>query len=396
MKKFLFIVAAAILMLIGSCKKVDDQMPANQIPTDTEFTDGEIVPGQYVVLLKDGVTSVKSSKFSYKDAQEYMRSEMQKILAVSGIGEKEPLHVYTAGAEGFAVKLSDNESASLKNNPLVLGVWPDKLIMLKRPSTKPSPSPEGQVTPPGITKVGGGVTYTGNNKVWIVDTGIDLDHPDLNVDAADGMTFVKRTTTPDDDNGHGTHCAGIIAAKDNDIEVVGVAAGATVVPVKVLDRRGSGYMSDIIKGIDYVLSKEGTAGDAVNMSFGGGTYEPLDIEVEKLGDKGLFVAIAAGNSADDASKYSPANAEGTNIYTVSACDNNLNWAYFSNYGSPVDYCAPGVNILSLYKGGGTATMSGTSMAAPHMCGVLLVTNGHPHSGGYVVDPNGNSVAFVHE
>ncbi len=372
-------------------------MPANQIPTDTEFTDGEIVPGQYVVLLKDGVTSVKSSKFSYKDAQEYMRSEMQKILAVSGIGEKEPLHVYTAGTEGFAVKLSDNEAASLKNNPSVLGVWPDKLIVLKRPSTKPSPTPETEVTPPGITRVGGGADYTGTNKVWIVDTGIDLDHPDLNVDATDGMTFVKRTTTPDDDNGHGTHCAGIIAAiKGNNIGVVGVAAGATVVPVKVLNRRGSGYMSDIIAGIDWVIDN-GKSGDAVNMSFGGGTYEALDIEVEKLGDKGLFVAIAAGNSADDAIKYSPARAEGPNIYTVSACDSNDNWAYFSNYGSPVDYCAPGVNILSLYKGGGTATMSGTSMAAPHMCGVLLVTNGHPHSDGYVNgDPDGNPDAIVHE
>ncbi len=83
-------------------------------------------------------------------------------------------------------------------------------------------------------------TYTGTKKAWIIDTGIDLDHPDLNVDAAIGKTFVTRTTTPEDDNGHGTHCAGIVAAIDNTVGVVGVAAGANVVPVKVLDKRGSG------------------------------------------------------------------------------------------------------------------------------------------------------------
>ena len=96
-------------------------------------------------------------------------------------------------------------------------------------------------------------------RAWIIDTGIDLDHPDLNVDAASGKTFVTRTTTPNDDNGHGTHCAGIVAAIDNTVGVVGVAAGAKVVPVKVLDKRGSGAMSVIIAGVDCVTAN-GCAG----------------------------------------------------------------------------------------------------------------------------------------
>ena len=107
------------------------------------------------------------------------------------------------------------------------------MFVLAKPGTSPTPLP-AQVTPPGINIVGGGATYSGDNKVYIIDTGIDIDHPDLNVDAGSGKTFVPRTTTADDDNGHGTHCAGIVAAINNAVGVVGVAAGATVVPVKVL------------------------------------------------------------------------------------------------------------------------------------------------------------------
>ena len=246
------------------------------------------------------------------------------------------------------------------------------------------------------TIVGGGTAYSGTNKVYIIDTGIDTDHPDLNVDAGSGKTFVPRTTTADDDNGHGTHCAGIVAAINNDRGVVGVAAGAKVVPVKVLDKRGSGLMSTIIAGVDFVTAN-GIAGDAVNMSLGGGAYTPLDTKVIGMGAKGLFVALAAGNESDDAENHSPARADGTNIYTVSACDKDRVWAYFSNYGDHVDYCAPGVSVLSTYKGGALATMSGTSMAAPHVCGILLATGGKPKSDGNVTgDPDGDPDPIVHK
>ncbi len=233
-------------------------------------------------------------------------------------------------------------------------------------------------------------------KIWIIDTGIDLDHPDLNVDGASGKTFVSRTTTPDDDNGHGTHCAGIAAAIDNTVGVVGVAAGAKVVPVKVLDKRGSGAMSVIIAGVDFVTAN-GVVGDAVNMSLGGSPYEALDLKVVAMGAKGLFVSLAAGNESDDANNHSPARANGLNIYTISACDVNDTWASFSNYGNPpIDFCAPGVSILSTYKGGTLATMSGTSMAAPHACGVLLITGGNPDFNGYVKnDPDGNPDKIIH-
>ena len=121
---------------------------------------GDIIPGQYVVLLKDGTTSLKLAKLGYKEAQVLMRSEMLKVLSASEISEKEPLQVYTASIEGFAVNLSEKEAMALEKNQGVLGVWPDRMITLAKPGTNPTPLP-AEVTPPGITRVGGGATYTG-------------------------------------------------------------------------------------------------------------------------------------------------------------------------------------------------------------------------------------------
>ncbi len=395
MKKTLFFALASLLIIAGSCERDREE----SLPADDQllvsFSDGDIIPGQYVVLLKEGVTDVKSAKLSYADAQIAMLGEIPKILQVSGIVARKPIQVYATLQEGFALKLSPDEASALEKNPGVLGVWPDRMVVLAKPVSPPVTQP-AQVTPPGITIVGGGATYNGGKKAWIVDTGIDLNHPDLNVNTALAKTFVTRTTTAEDDNGHGTHCAGIVAAKNNTIGVVGVAAGAEVVPVKVLDKRGSGAYSTIIAGVNYVAAAA-SDGDAVNMSLGGGVYEPIDLAVVAMSEEGLFVALAAGNESDDANNHSPARANGTNIFTISACDNNRIWASFSNYGNPpVDYCAPGVSIYSTYKGDAYATMSGTSMAAPHACGVLLVTGGNPTTSGYVVnDPDGNPDPIIH-
>jgi len=396
MRKIFFLLVAASLLMLGSCDRTSYDMQQNEEQSFVKTTDGDVIPGQYVVFLKDGATAIKAAKLSYPEAQVMMKSEMIKILTSSEISPREPLQVYTAGTEGFAVKLNDEEAEALKNNESVLGIWPDRMFMLARPAPAPVPQP-AQTTPAGITRVGGGATYTGTKKAWIIDTGIDLNHPDLYVLVTAGRTFVSRTTTPEDDNGHGTHCAGIVAAKSNTIGVVGVAAGAPVVPVKVLDKRGSGAYSVIIAGIDFVIAN-GVAGDAVNMSLGGGVYEPIDIKVVAMGAKGLFVALAAGNESDDANNHSPARANGANIYTISACNSSDVWAYFSNYGNPpIDYCAPGVSILSTYKGDAYATMSGTSMAAPHACGVLLATGGHPGFDGYVTgDPDGEPDPIIHK
>jgi len=392
MKKLLLSVAAAALLL-GACERAPEPIVQED---DFVKTSLEVIPGQYVVLLKGDFGYVKSEALSYEEAQLAMTDVTKNVLAKAGIYDRQPLQVYSAGIQGFALSLNDSEVAALEKNPNVRGIWPDMMFIMARKPPAPV-DPPAETTPPGITRVGGGATYEGNFRAWIIDTGIDLDHLDLNVDEDNGISYVPRVTSPNDDNGHGTHCAGIVAAIDNTIGVVGVAAGAPVVPVKVLDKRGSGAYSTIMAGVDYVTAN-GVAGDAANMSLGGGVYEPLDLKVVAMGAKGIFVALAAGNESDNANNHSPARANGDNVYTISACDVNNFFASFSNYGNPpIDYCAPGVYILSTYNNGGLATMSGTSMAAPHACGVLLATGGNPTTSGYVSgDPDGEPDPIIHE
>jgi subtilisin family serine protease len=164
--------------------------------------------------------------------------------------------------------------------------------------------------------------------------------------------------------------------------------------VKVLDRRGSGSYSGVIAGVDYVAANA-SPGDAANMSLGGPVSTALDQAVLNAASKGIKFAIAAGNESQDANNSSPARVNHQNVFTISAIDQNDVFASFSNYGNPpVDYAAPGVSIFSLYKGGGTTTMSGTSMASPHVCGLLLM--GSIHSDGFAVgDPDGNPDPIAH-
>ena len=175
---------------------------------------------------------------------------------------------------------------------------------------------------------------------------------------------------------------------------MGVAAGATVIPVKVLGSRGSGSNSGVIAGVDHV-ARNGNRGDVANMSLGGGVYAPLDDAVKAAANTGIIFALAAGNESTDANNSSPARANGANIYTISAMDINDNFASFSNYGSPVDYCAPGVAVNSTWKDGGYRSISGTSMACPHAAGVLLVSGGNPSTSGSVNgDPDGNADSII--
>jgi subtilisin family serine protease len=173
-----------------------------------------------------------------------------------------------------------------------------------------------------------------------------------------------------DCNGHGTHVAGTIAARDNTVDVVGVAPGAPLTGVKVLGCNGSGSTSGVIKGIDWVTANA-QAPAVANMSLGGGASQSLDDAVRNSAAAGVFYAIAAGNDGANACNSSPARAgAGTNngIMTVAATDSNDIEASWSNYGSCVDIWGPGVSILSTRRGGGTTTMSGTSMATPHGTG----------------------------
>jgi len=302
-------------------------------------------------------------------------------LQKKGVGVK---NTFKHSIKGMTVKMScDKAQAKFGDDPSIVSFTPDGIVSISK--GKPGGGgggSQGQTTPWGISRVAGPVDGSGRT-AWVIDTGIDLDHADLNVDASRGFSaFTKgRNAGMDDGNGHGTHVAGTIAAINNDIDVVGVAAGATVVPVKVLDSRGSGSWSGVLGGVDHVAAN-GNPGDCANMSLGGGYSQDLnDAVISAAQSSGVVFAIAAGNEGQHTSNVSPGSANHSRIYTISATDSNDNLASWSNYGvPPVDYAAPGVSILSLKAGGGTTTMSGTSMASPHACGILLM--GTPRTDGY--------------
>lgn len=350
----------------------------------------------YIVVLNDAELNAELAKLKgYEKKQEAVKAVSAKLLKRAGITDGEVEHVYGTALQGFSLKIPPGQLKKLQDDPSVSYIEEDQVIYLIQPDIKingkPQPTPPSESIPWGIARVKGGVSGA-SGKAWVIDSGIDLDHPDLNVDKANSKDFTGSRNGAEDENGHGTHVAGTIAAiAGNGIGVVGVAAGAKVVAVRVLDRRGSGYNSWVIAGVDYVAANA-ASGDVANMSLGGGISTTLDAAVlnaSTYSNKNIYFALAAGNESDDANNHSPARANGPNIYTISAMDIKDNWASFSNYGNPpIEFCEPGYSIFSTYKGGAYATMSGTSMAAPHAAGILLlgsIKNGGTVSG----DPDGN-------
>ena len=271
MKKLFFLLLAGSMLF--SCTNDDIQNQTGDLQAKSGVT-SEIIPGKYIVIYNDAgikkAARIASQSGNQVIAPENIRELTSQVLHDAEIAERTPEQAYASALKGVAIELTENEADKLALSPNVKGVYPDMMVNFGLPDVsingKPAPQPVAQSTPWGITRIGGSADGTGKT-AWIIDTGIDMNHPDLNVDQTRGINFVTTSALPDDDNGHGTHCAGIVAAKNNNLGVVGVAAGATVVPIKVLNRRGSGAYSAIIAGVDYVAAK-GQAGDAVNMSLG--------------------------------------------------------------------------------------------------------------------------------
>ncbi len=324
------------------------------VPAPVTGPSGAVVPGRYIVVLRaDGASkNAAATLAAVEDAS----------------GADVALRYDGAALLGFAGDMSGAEAAAIAADPRVAYVEPDRVVALGKPTGGGGSQPT-QTTPWGITRIGGARDGAGKT-AWVIDTGIDLDHPDLNVDVARSRSFVSTESTPEDLEGHGTHVAGTIAALNNSIGVIGVAPGARVVAVKVLNRRGSGSYSEIIAGVNYVAGAA-ASGDAANMSLGGGASQALDDAVIAAAGRGIRFALAAGNSSADATTSSPARANGPNIWTVSAIGQNDCLASFSNYGTPVDVAGPGVGVYSTTKGNAYTTLSGTSMASPHIAGLLL-------------------------
>jgi subtilisin family serine protease len=397
------LVAAISFSLIG-CETDSIQEPVAEIENVT-FKNAEPIDGQFTIVFNDdysgrmpALAKVKS-KDEYKAQMNTLKGNILNEFKNINLDQEAIQSTYGHALKGFTAKLSETQLEALKSDPRVKSIEQDQTLSITPYKGKPGGGGGGntdpQEVPYGTVRVNGGTT-TSSHTAWVIDSGIDLDHPDLNVDVNRSVSFLTGSPSnqsPDDQNGHGTHVAGTIAAIDNTIGTVGVAPGTMVVAVRVLDRRGSGSNSGVIAGVDYVAAN-GSNGDVANMSLGGGVSTALDNAVISAAGTGVKFVLAAGNSSTNANNSSPARANGNNIYTISAMDINDNWASFSNYGNPpIDFCAPGVAVKSSWKNGGYNTISGTSMAAPHAAGVLLLGTASD-SGTVNGDPDGNADKII--
>lgn len=311
----------------------------------------------------------------------------------------------------FTVRLTAAQAEALSRRPGVLGVEQDQVVTLVLPDQREvdalrKPGGGSSTTPSeildwGVQQVWGGSDrrneFQGKtffSKVFVLDTGISGSTQDLNYNISMSRDFTSSASGFYDKNGHGTHVAGTIAALANGRGVVGVAPGVTVIAYKVLNDRGSGTISGIVNAIDAMIAVA-DVGDVANMSLGAGFSKALNDAVLKAatGDKKILFSIAAGNSYADVDGYSPASIGDSSkgIFTVSAYASNGRNASFTNYdnfgGTDADnvaYAAPGVGIVSLKRDGTTTTLSGTSMAAPHVAGLLVLggTNAFHSSPGF--------------
>ncbi|GMM29607.1 proteinase B [Martiniozyma asiatica (nom. inval.)] len=351
------------------------------------------IPNSYIVLLKDSVSDeqfnfhqlwvndIQVQSFAILDTQDAdaFKSDLSAMKFETengGIG-----HVYSsAGFKGYSGMFTSEVIEILRLHPDVAHIEQDSEVYAIDASTQTG-------APWGLSRIshrkslglgnynkyiydsiaGDGVT------AYVIDTGVNVDHKSFGGRATWGAT-IPSGDADSDGNGHGTHCAGTIGSED-----YGVSKNADIVAVKVLRSNGSGSMSDVVKGVEFAANshikasknaKKGFKGSTANMSLGGGKSPALDQAVNAAVSAGLHFAVAAGNDNADACNYSPAAAN--KAITVGASTLSDSRAYFSNYGKCVDIFAPGLNILSTYIGSESATaiLSGTSMASPHVCGLL--------------------------
>ncbi|HHB1693865.1 TPA: S8 family peptidase [Acinetobacter baumannii] len=312
-----------------------------------------IIKNQYIVILN------KDAGPSKDFAQNIAKQHAGKVL-----------QSYDTVLKGFAIYLPDTAGAAfieaMKKNPHVLSVESDTIVNIDA-TTQSNPDwgldrIDQKALPLNSTysylQTGSGTT------AYIVDTGILSSHQEFSGRVLSGYTAISDGNGTTDCNGHGTHVAGTVGGT-----TYGVAKSVNLVPIRILGCDGSGASSNVIAGLDWIL-KNGKKPAVVNMSLGGATSSSLDSAVENLYNNGYVMVVAAGNSNTDACTSSPARV--SKAITVAATDNTDTRASYSNYGSCVDIFAPGSQINSSWIGSNTATkiLNGTSMATPHVAGVV--------------------------
>jgi subtilisin family serine protease len=356
----------------------------------------EYVSGRYIVIFHD------RPELAQRTVSEMAVSKGMKITHVYD-GEEHPF--------GFAGEFDDQSVARLRLDPRVAHIEQDQIVRVHAKPIVPSksgrlneqastrglivrPKPKGTpVIPPqtiswGMVRINaasssaksGDGSGSVNVDVAVIDTGIDLKHPDLKL--MGGRNFTSGGFgNYGDGYGHGTHVAGIIGALDNSFGVVGVAPGARLWSVRVMDNTGTGLMSGVIAGVNYVTSIAKTI-EIANMSLGGSESKALSLAMDKAIAAGITFVVASGNESTDCRTSSPANSLNKGLITVSGMNQDGSFASYSNYGrnflddsgaeNGVDVIAPGTNIYSTYKAGTYSTLSGSSMATAHATGVAAL------------------------
>lgn len=302
---------------------------------------GMRLDGEYIVKLREG-------------------AEARSVAAVLGVS---PNLVYTQAVNGFSVTLNETQLNALRRNPNVEYVEEDQFVTSTASQTGATWGLD-RIDQTSST-LNSTYTYTSTGAgvhAYIIDTGILTSHSNFGGRAT--AAYDALGGNGQDCNGHGTHVAGTVGSS-----TYGVAKGVSLHGVRVLDCGGSGSNSGVIAGIDYVRTKHVKPAVA-NMSLGGGYSATINTAVTNLSNAGVFVAVAAGNDNANACNYSPASAPV--VTTVGATTKTTARASYSNYGSCVDIYAPGSSITSTWSNGSTNTISGTSMASPHVAGVAAL------------------------
>jgi subtilisin family serine protease len=296
-------------------------------------------------------------------------ADPRSVAAVAGVS---PRHVYTAALNGFAGTLNRGQLSALQNNPNVAYIEQDAVV--HHTATQNNATWGLDRTDQRALPLSGTYSYsnTGSGvRAYIIDTGILLAHSEFTGRIGNGFDAVTAGGNADDCNGHGTHVAGTVGGT-----IYGIAKNVTLHPVRVLNCSGSGTTSGVVAGIDWVTANRVRPAVA-NMSLGGGASTAIDDAVVRMMASGVTTVVAAGNGnkggrQDDACKYSPARVpDAITIGATTKTDAKTSW---SNYGSCVDFFAPGASITSAWYTSTTATntISGTSMAAPHVAGVAAL------------------------
>ncbi|KAI7865540.1 serine protease 1 [Spinellus fusiger] len=364
-----FSIIASVLLVTGAVA-----FPMSMAPLHAS-NEGDSINGAYIVVLKNDLT-VKHLEKHGEWLQDLVQTQNYRFDTNNKIH-----HVYeTPTVSGYAGHFDEAVLDQIRQSGDVEYVEKDSVVYTSE-LQRDAPWGLARLSHRETLTLDTRSSYNYHNaagegiKVYVIDTGINVEHVDFEGRAVWGKT-VPRGDPDVDGNGHGSHCAGTIAGKK-----YGVAKKAIPVAVKVLRSNGSGSMSDVISGVDWATgqhikesdaaTKQGTSfkGSVANMSLGGGRSRSLDRFVNAAVEEGMVFAVAAGNDNSDACDYSPAAAE--LAITVGASTLRDDRAYFSNYGRCVDVFAPGMQILSVWRGNkyATNTISGTSMASPHVAGL---------------------------